>query len=166
MGHPDLDVSRLIDHARQDRPGALDQLLSAYRNYPRLLARTGIDASLRGKANPSDLVRRYRAAAARRVGRERSPEDLLGSSSQALRRLLADPGASPSESVQRREMSVVLADALAELSSDHREVLVLRSIEELDWGEVARIMGRSPGAVCMLWARALKQLRPLIEDRL
>jgi RNA polymerase sigma-70 factor (ECF subfamily) len=204
MGHLEMDVSRLIDHARQARPGALDQLLTAYRNYLRLLARTGIDASLRGKADASDLVqeallkahrhfgqfrgqteaelaawlrqilarcladlvRRYRAVAARRVGRERSLEELLGNSSQALGQLLADPGASPSESAQRREMSVVLADALAELTADHREALVLRSIEELDWDEVARIMGRSPGAVRMLWARALKQLRPLIEERL
>jgi RNA polymerase sigma-70 factor (ECF subfamily) len=204
MGHTGIDVSRLIEQARLARPGALDQLLTAYRNYLRLLARTGIDASLRGKADPSDLVqeallkahrhfgqfrgqteaelavwlrqilarcladlvRRYRSAAARRVGRERSLEDVLGGSSQALGRLVADPGASPSESAQRREMSVVLADALAELTADHREVLVLRSIEELDWAEVARIMGRSPGAVRMLWARALKQLRPLIEERL
>jgi RNA polymerase sigma-70 factor (ECF subfamily) len=204
MGHPDNDVSRLIDHARRARPGALDQLLTAYRNYLRLLARTGIDASLRGKADASDLVqeallkahrhfgqfrgqteaelavwlrqilarcladlvRRYRAAAARHVGRERSLEALLGGSSQALTRLLAAPGASPSESAQRREMIVVLADALAELTTDHREVLVLRSIEELDWDDVAQIMGRSPGAVRMLWARALKQLRPLIEERL
>ena len=35
-----------------------------------------------------------------------------------------------------------------------------------EWEEVARRMGRSEGAVRMLWARALKQLRPLIEKRL
>ena len=38
MGHPETDVSRLIEHARQARPGALDQLLTAYLNYLRLLA--------------------------------------------------------------------------------------------------------------------------------
>jgi RNA polymerase sigma-70 factor (ECF subfamily) len=63
-------------------------------------------------------------------------------------------------------MSVVLADALAELPAEYREVLLLHSIEELDWEEVARIMGRSPAAVRMLWTRALKHLRPLIEKRL
>jgi RNA polymerase sigma-70 factor (ECF subfamily) len=100
------------------------------------------------------------------VGRERPLDDLLGASSQALGRLLPAPGNSPSQSAQRREMSVVLADALAELSDDYREVLLLRSIQELDWDEVALRMGRSGGAVRMLWARALKELRPLIEARL
>jgi hypothetical protein len=32
------NVSRLIEYARQARPGALDQLLTAYLNYLRLLA--------------------------------------------------------------------------------------------------------------------------------
>ena len=204
MGQPDLDVSRLIDHARRARPGALDQLLTVYRNYLRLLARTGIDASLRGKADPSDLVqeallkahqhfaqfrgrteaelaawlrqilarnlidlaRRYRVAGSRKVGREQSLEGLVDHSAQALDRLLAGDGTSPSHSAQRRELSVVLADALAELSADHREVIVLRSLEEQEWNAVARRMGRSEGAVRLLWARALKHLRPLIETRL
>jgi hypothetical protein len=30
---------------------------------------------------------------------------------------------------------------------------------------VARRMGRTPGAVRKLWARALKQLRPLIDEQ-
>jgi RNA polymerase sigma-70 factor (ECF subfamily) len=62
-------------------------------------------------------------------------------------------------------MSVILADALAELSDDYREVIVLHNLEELDWPEVARRMNRTPSAARMLWARALKQLRPLLEER-
>jgi RNA polymerase sigma-70 factor, ECF subfamily len=200
----DAIIGRLIDEARLRSPGVLDRLLESYRNYLRLLARTGIDAALRGKADPSDvvqetllkahqhfeqfrgqtetelvawlrqiltrnladLVRRFKTAGTRTVGREQSLDDLIGASSRALIDLVAPNGHSPSQSAQRRELSIILADALAELASDHREVVVLRTLEGREWEEVARAMGRSPGAVRLLWARALKKLRPLIEARL
>ena len=204
MSQQGRDVSRLIERVRQAVPGALDRLLESYRNYLRLLARTGIDASLRGKADPSDLVqeallkayqrfdqfrgvteaelagwlrqilarsladlvRRYHKGQGRRLAREQSLDQRLARSSQVLHQMVATNTGSPSASAQRRELGVVLADALAELSPDYREVLVLHHLEELGWDEVAGRMGRSTGAVRMLWARALKQLRPLIEAKL
>jgi RNA polymerase sigma-70 factor (ECF subfamily) len=197
------DLGRLIERARRDEPGALDGLLDSYRNYLRLLARTGLDASLQGKADPSDLVqdallkaslrfgqfrgttdaelagwlrqilarcladlvRRYRAEG-RRAGREESLDRLLDRSSEAMRRVLAADGTSPSASAERRDLGVVLSDALAELSEEHREVIVLHHLEGLGWDDVARRLGRTAGAARMLWARALKQLRPLIDARL
>ena len=199
-----VSVSDLIRKAHKREAGALDRLLESYRQYLKLLARTGIDASLQGKADPSDLVqetflkahehfqqfrgkseaeltawlrrilarnladlaRRYHLAESRRTGRERSLEQLLDTSSQALDDLLADAAGSPSESAQRRELSVVLANALAELSDEQREVIVLRSLEERDWPEIAQQMHRTAGAVRMLWVRTLKRLRPLIEKQL
>jgi RNA polymerase sigma-70 factor (ECF subfamily) len=204
MGDTGTNVSRLIQRARRGEAGGLDQLLGAYRNYLALLARTWIDPSMRGKADPSDLVqetllkahqhfdqfrgqtepeiaawlrrilarsladfaRRFRLAEARNVSRERSLEEMLDRSSAALGNLVAAAGNSPSQSAARRELSVVLADALADMDPDYREVLELRNLQELDWDEVARRMNRSQGAVRMLWARALRQLRPLVEARL
>jgi RNA polymerase sigma-70 factor (ECF subfamily) len=199
-----VSISDLIRKARKHEAGALDRLLESYRQYLKLLARTGIDASLQGKADPSDLVqetflkahqhfkqfrdhseveltawlrrilarnladltRRYHLAESRRAGRERSLEQLLDASSQALDNLLADSAGSPSDSAQRRELSVVLANALAELSDEQREVVVLHSLEERDWPEIALRMKRTAGAVRALWVRALKHLRPLIEKQL
>jgi RNA polymerase sigma-70 factor (ECF subfamily) len=116
--------------------------------------------------NLADLARKYHGTAARRVAREQSLEDLLGPASRALGALLASNGQSPSQSAQRRELSVVLADALAALSADYREVIVLHTLEGRGWDEVAAALGRSPDAARVLWARALKKLRPLIEGRL
>jgi RNA polymerase sigma-70 factor (ECF subfamily) len=115
--------------------------------------------------NQADLARRYRASS-RRLAQEQSLEELLASASQNLSVLVAGNGQSPSQSALRRELSVVLADALAELPANYREVLVLRSLEGHEWAEVARTLGRSTDAARLLWTRALKKLKPLIENRL
>jgi RNA polymerase sigma-70 factor (ECF subfamily) len=197
------DLCRLIESARCEEPGALDRLLATYRNYLRLLARTGLDASLQSKADPSDLVqdalhkasqrfeqfrgandaelagwlrqilsrcladlvRHYRTGG-RRATREQSLDRLLDRSFQAMERILATNNHSPSASAERRDLGVVLSDALAELSDEHREVIVLHHLHGLGWDELARRLGCSSGAVRMLWTRALKQLRPLMEERL
>lgn len=111
------------------------------------------------------MVRRYRADA-RQVRRERPLDQILSSSVQAMEGLAAASGTSPSQAAERRELGVLLANALAELSDDHRKVLTLRNLRELDWDDVAREMGRSPGAVQMLWTRALKALRTKFEAQL
>jgi RNA polymerase sigma-70 factor (ECF subfamily) len=197
------ELRRLIDRARRAESGALDRLLDSYRNYLRLLARTGLDASLQGKADPSDLVqdallrasqhfgqfrgatdaelagwlrqilarcladlvRRYRTDA-RHAGREQSLDRLLDRSSEAMERVLATDGTSPGGRAERRDLGVVLSDALAQLGEDQREVIVLHHLEGLGWDEIARRMGRTPGAVQKLWTRALRQLRPLMDERL
>jgi RNA polymerase sigma-70 factor, ECF subfamily len=198
------DRSLLIAKARRAEPGALGRLLEAYRNYLRLLARTGIDRALQGKADPSDLVqeallrasRRFdqfrggteaelagwlrqilarcladlargvRHGPERRPAREQSLDQLLNQSSQALGQVLAADATSPSAAAERRDLGVVLSDALADLPPDYRDVLVLRYLEGLGWEQVAGRMGRSVGAVRKLWTRALRQLRPLIEEKL
>jgi RNA polymerase sigma-70 factor (ECF subfamily) len=53
----------------------------------------------------------------------------------------------------------MLANYLAKLPPDYRQVLVLRHCEGLAFKEVAERMGRSAGAVRMLWLRAISQIR-------
>jgi RNA polymerase sigma-70 factor (ECF subfamily) len=53
----------------------------------------------------------------------------------------------------------MLADALAVLPPDYRDVIVLRHVEGLPFEIVAQRMNRSAGAVRMLWLRALRSLR-------
>ncbi len=114
----------------------------------------------------ADLARRFGEDGARDAARERPLEDALDRSSHAIAQLLADPATGPSGRAQRRETAVIVADALAAMEPDHREVILLKNLEELDWDEVAERMGRSVGAVRMLWVRALPRLKPLLEARL
>jgi RNA polymerase sigma-70 factor (ECF subfamily) len=57
-----------------------------------------------------------------------------------------------------------LADALARLPDEYREVVVLRHLEELSFPEVAERMKRSVDSVQKLWVRALARLRQLAKD--
>jgi RNA polymerase sigma-70 factor (ECF subfamily) len=111
------------------------------------------------------LHRRYRRTAAREMGRERAIAGALDRSSVTLARLVADSGPTPSRAAAQRERGVLLADALARLSEDHREAIELRNFRQLGWDEAAASMGRSPEAVRKLWARAVSRLGRLIEGR-
>jgi len=51
-----------------------------------------------------------------------------------------------------------LARALATLTDDQREVVVLRHVADLSVADVARVTGRSEGSVKMLCARGLEAL--------
>lgn len=113
----------------------------------------------------SNANRRYRWTDGRRVDRERSIEEMIGDSSQALQRLPAANGTSPSRGAERREAGAFVADVLAELKDDDREVIVLRSLEEREWADVAARMERSVEAVRALWGRAIQRLGAVLEDR-
>jgi RNA polymerase sigma-70 factor (ECF subfamily) len=69
------------------------------------------------------------------------------------------PGSSPSNALARRELADHVNERLARLPRPFREVLTLRNLEGLPFPEVARRMSRTPGAVRILWLRALEKLR-------
>jgi RNA polymerase sigma-70 factor (ECF subfamily) len=87
----------------------------------------------------------------------------LERSSGRIEAALVGRHSSPSGQAQRRERSAWVADQLARLPADYREVIVLRNLEGLPFAEVACRMGRSAGAVRVLWVRAVDQLRHLLE---
>jgi RNA polymerase sigma-70 factor (ECF subfamily) len=104
-------------------------------------------------------IRRYRGTAKRDITQEVSLEAELAQSSQRVGSLLAESGPSPSQQAARRELDVLLADVLARLPNDYRDVLIFRHLENLSHEEIAARMNRSVGAVRMLWVRALSALR-------
>ena len=103
--------------------------------------------------------RRYAGTQQRDVAREVSLEQSLAQSSQRLGDMLAASDSSPSQQAVRHEQEVMLAEVLARLPDDYREVLILRNLEGLSHEEVAQRMGRGVGAVRMLWVRALARVR-------
>jgi RNA polymerase sigma-70 factor (ECF subfamily) len=104
-------------------------------------------------------VRHFGGTLARDAGREISLEASLAETSCALANVLAVDQSSPSQQAAREEEGVRLAKILEGLPTDYREVLILRNLEGLSHEAVAARMNRSPGAVRMLWVRALAQFR-------
>src|SRR5579883_2066337 len=105
----------------------------------------------------------------RRLGRDQNRQEsldhLLELSDRPLRFALAARLPSPSEAASRREQAVLLADAVDRLPADYREAFVLRTLEHVPFEEIAARMGRSTGAVRMLWARAVKKLNEMLEEQ-
>jgi len=95
--------------------------------------------------------------------RQESLDALLERSDTAIQHALASRTASASERTFRREQAVLLADAVSQLLPDYREVFILRTLEHVPFEEIAVKMGRSVGAVRMLWTRALERLNHLLE---
>jgi RNA polymerase sigma-70 factor, ECF subfamily len=110
--------------------------------------------------------RHHLGAAKRAASREQSVAETDDSANggSRLERWFTKAQTSPSLAAIRKERSLVLADALARLVDDYREVLILRHLEGLDFPEVAKRMNRSAGAVRVLWTRALKKLREELQN--
>ncbi len=98
----------------------------------------------------------------RDLRRERRIEPLPNASGSRLEHRdhwFTDNGTSPSSAMQKKEQLSAVLERISRLPSNYRDVLLLRHIEELPFEEVANRLGKSAGAVRMIWLRALEQLR-------
>lgn len=77
-------------------------------------------------------------------------------------------GPNPAESAAASERSRLIRDAIAQLPVAMREVVVLREYEDMDYAQIAEIIGCSLGTVKSRLARAREKLRrrlqPLLEE--
>jgi RNA polymerase sigma-70 factor (ECF subfamily) len=107
----------------------------------------------------ADKHRRHIGAARRTVRRERLPDE----SERALADELLDRAAGPSEAARRAELQRRVRSALGSLSSDDRNVLMLRHLEQLPVREVAEILGVSEAAAKVRHLRAIQRLRSILS---
>jgi len=199
----------LLTRARAGENEALGELCALYRNYLRMVVRTGLGPRLRERVELSDVVQealvevvkqfpqftgqneaalvgwlrrlvsqkladlaRYhnrvkRAGAATSLALE-APFDSGGHAGEReangrLLDMLALSQTSPSEAASRRELIVLLADALAALPESEADVLWLYHAENLSFEAIGDRIGLSRKAIRGIWARGLKHLRPMLE---
>lgn len=148
-----------------------EAFLEAFRDFEQF--RGGTEAEFLGWLrrilvhNLARLAERQLHAGKRDARRQVSLEQrmaALESSAAGLGTALVSSVPSPSGQAQRREWGALLADQLARLPPDYREVIVLRNLEGLAFEEVGRRMDRTAAAVRVLWLRALDRLRQLFKE--
>ncbi|MBV8638602.1 MAG: sigma-70 family RNA polymerase sigma factor [Candidatus Eremiobacteraeota bacterium] len=103
----------------------------------------------------------YRDELRRRKGRyqEEIPEDNAPQEYSGARPLAVEP----IEDLVESQFGETMSKALAALSPDQRQVVVLADIEEYSYQEIAEIVGCSIGTVRSRLHRARQQLRKLVE---
>ncbi len=103
----------------------------------------------------------FHMAKKRSIRKEVSMERMVAMhfSSLAIENALAANVSSPSEPARKREMMVAVADCMAMLSDEHRQILILRTLQSKTYQEIAPILGKSVEACRMSWVRAVKELR-------
>lgn len=79
---------------------------------------------------------------------------------------IPDPASAPEQVFEIAERFRMLDRALARLPVDHREILLLREIEELSYDEIAAVLGLSLGTVKSRIARARAALLEKMPYRL
>jgi RNA polymerase sigma factor (sigma-70 family) len=146
-----------------------DTLLTAYRKLAATRVRTAeslrrwLSEVMHNRA--TDLRRRYFLTlkhgcrpTSLAVGFARSES---GSSLQ-LGECLPESGASPSTGAAASEAQARVRSLLERLSPDHRQVVELVKLQNLEVREVAERMKRSPEAIYKLLARALESCRAIL----
>ena len=96
--------------------------------------------------------------------RIRDLADYAGAKKRTPRPPIVVTQTTPATAAMRSEALEGLRAAIETLSEDHRLVLQYRRFEDRDTAEVAKLMGRSENAVRILYCRALKELRRIMQE--
>ena len=76
---------------------------------------------------------------------------------------LAAKGPTPHESAARKELARMVQKALARVSVELREAVILRDLQDLDYKEIAQVLGIPEGTVKSRISRGRAELARLLE---
>jgi RNA polymerase sigma-70 factor (ECF subfamily) len=178
------ETARLLGEALHGEPEARGTLLEHLRPRLVLWIASRMSAGLRALVEPEDLAQETLLAIHRGMdrfdgqghkaflswvftiaeNRIRDAVDYHGAEKRKKPDPLSFTQTSPSGAAAREESVQRVRRAVESLPEDHREVVRLRRFEELEYPQVAEIMGRTENAVRVLYCRALKALKGLMND--
>ena len=130
-----------------------------------ILALTKLD-SFRGKSGFYTWLFRIAYNAAITRIRKRKPTTSLENPATETQLQLPSDQPAPESGMVQRERAEQLMQALNQLSDEHRHILVLREMEEMDYSAIADILKLPVGTVRSRLHRARLQLKELLETKL
>jgi RNA polymerase sigma-70 factor (ECF subfamily) len=145
-----VDPSDVVQDAQLEAARRMDDYLSRRPMPFRLWLRKNARQRLMNLRR--DHVGRQRRSVRREVA-------LPDRSSVLLARPLLAHGASPSQQAEARELEQRISRAVAELSEQDREVLLMRHAEDLPFDEIACLLEVEPAAARKRFGRALIRLQ-------
>lgn len=77
---------------------------------------------------------------------------------------LAAPG-TPQQAAEEAELREALQQALDALTPEHRQIFLLRQMQQMSYEEIGRLLGLESGTVKSRLSRAKKQLRQILTQR-
>jgi RNA polymerase sigma-70 factor, ECF subfamily len=77
---------------------------------------------------------------------------------------MPQPDPTPHQGLEREEIRQRIEQAIDKLSPEHRAVIVMKEIEELQYNEIAEVLGCSIGTVMSRLFYARKKLQTLLKD--
>jgi RNA polymerase sigma-70 factor (ECF subfamily) len=155
-------MQHLVGNATEAEDLAQEVFLRVYRARKKYRARCKFSTWLFTIANNlalNALRARRRKPVVRLRTRDSGP---LGT--RAAEQLLKDSGSGPLSKVQRNELAAVIQQALEGLNERQRLAVVLNKFEDLNYAEIAEIMGLTTKAVKSLLCRARTNLRAKLKD--
>ena len=144
-------------HFLRDPTEAEDVVQDAF-----ILAMTRLDSF---KGNSQFFTWLYRIAynvAITRLRRKKPTVSIQGNEN-TLRLTLPDEGPAPDSRMSQQESVSQLMLAMERLSEEHRSILVLREMEELEYEAISEILDLPVGTVRSRLHRARLQLKQLLE---
>lgn len=96
--------------------------------------------------------------------RQRKPTVSLDGKPDHSRLDFPDPGPAPDDRLNRDEQAQELSKALGRLSLEHRSILILREMDELDYDAISEILDLPIGTVRSRLHRARSQLKEILES--
>lgn len=152
---------RLLGDHEEALDATQEVFLRVFRGLPSFRGQATLRTWIWGIA--LNVCRTRLGSAQRRLQRNRTSLLTLDGEGDECPLPLPDPSPGPEQFAYGRELRNALERALAALSAEHREVVVLRDVQGLEYEEMAAVLGCALGTVKSRLGRARAALRQALE---